>query len=335
MKVLCFVLGTMVLVWVGACTPAPTGPPGATGPAISLAAVVEPGAELQTAASIAFTEGPAADTQGDVYFSEIRGNRIIKWSSDGSWDEFRRPSDRANGLAFDAAGRLIACEGNGSDGGRRVSRTNMETGEMEVLAEKYQGKRLNSPNDVVIDREGRIYFSDPRYGNQAGRELETEDVYRIDPGGELVSVATRPDINKPNGLAISPDGRTLYVADTQSEPREARLMAFDIQEDGALDNGRSIYSFGGGRGIDGMAIDVDGNIYGAAGNNSNPPDNHAGIYVVSPAGELLGRIPIPEDAVTNCTFGGADLKTLYVTAGKNLYQIRTRNQGYVLYLSQN
>lgn len=294
--------------------------------------LIEPGAGLQSAVSIVFTEGPAADAAGNVFFSDIAGNRIVKWTPGADWEEFRKPSHRANGLAFDAQGRLLACEGDGGDGGRRVTRTDLSTGRIEVLAERYQGKRFNSPNDLVIDRRGRVYFSDPRYGDQKGRELDTEDVYRIDPDGSLKRVATRPDLYKPNGVAISPDGRTLYVADTRPEPeREARLMAFDIDEEGGLSNDRSVYSFGTGRGIDGMTVDVEGNIYGAAGRGSNPPENRAGVYVISPQGKLLGRIPIPEDSVTNCTFGGPDLKTLYVTAGKTLYRIRTRNKGYLLY----
>src|SRR5690606_32017689 len=124
--------------------------------------------------------------------------------------------------------------------------------------------------------------------------------------------------------------KTLYVADTQpGPPREARVAAFDVQEDGTLTNHRTHYSFGPGRGIDGMAIDVEGNIYGAAGSNSGAPENHAGIYVISPQGELIGRVPIPEDPITNCTFGGPDLKTLYVTSGTRVFSIRMKNQGFL------
>ena len=188
------------------------------------------------------------------------------------------------------------------------------------------------PPARVVDDGGRIYFTDPRYGSQDGRELETEDVYMIDSEGGLQRVATKPDITNPNGIGLSPDGTTLYVADTQpGPPRNARVVKFDVQEDGTLTNGREHYSFGEGRGIDGMAIDVEGNIYGAAGNNANLPENHAGIYVISPDGELLGRIAVPEDAVTNCTFGGKDLRTLYATAGKTLFQIRTRHAGSLAY----
>ena len=295
--------------------------------------LVEPAAKLQTAVSLVFTEGPAADAEGNVYFSEIRGNRILKWSPDGKLSVFREPSHRANGLVFDAQGRLLACEGAGmgDNGGRRVTRTDMKSGQVEVLAEKFEGKRLNSPNDIDVAPGGEIYFTDPRYGDQSSRELETEDVYRIEPDGRLTRVLTKPDIEKPNGILVSPDGKTLFVADTTAKPRQAAIKKFDIQPGGKLTNGRVHYSFGAGRGVDGMALDVEGNIYGAAGSNTGPPDNLAGIYLISAQGKLLGRIPIPEDSVTNCAFGGPDLRTLYVTAGKNLYSIRMQKRGHVVY----
>ena len=321
----------LILSW--ACQPVPEPvPPEPTGlPAPT--ALLAPGAQPETAASLVFTEGPAADAEGNVYFTEITGERILKYSSaDGSISEFRKPSGRANGLAFDGEGRLVACEGANTGGNRRVTRTDMTTGEVEVLATEYEGKRLNSPNDLVIAKNGRIYFTDPRYGGQEGRELETEDVYMIDTDGSLRQVATKPDIAKPNGIALSPDQETLYVADTQpGSPSEARVMAFDVAEDGSLSNPRSIYSFGPGRGIDGMAIDVEGNLYGAAGNNQGLPENPAGVYAITPEGDLAGLIAIPEDPITNCNFGGEDLKTLYITSGKTLYRVRTKNAGFLVY----
>ncbi len=291
--------------------------------------LLEPGAKLETAVSIVFTEGPAADAEGNVYFTEITGSRILKFTPGRGFSVFREPSGRANGLAFDAQGRLVACEGADLGGNRRMTRTDLATGKIEVLAERYQGKRLNSPNDLDIDPQGRIYFSDPRYGNQAGRELDSEDVYRIELDGKLTRVLTKPDVEKPNGLLVSADGKTLFVADTAAGP--ATIKKFDIRPDGSVANGRTHYSFGPGRGADGMAMDVEGNIYAAAGSNTGSPENLAGIYLISPAGKLLGRIPIPEDAVTNCTFGDADLRTLYITAGKNLYRIRTEKRGYLVY----
>jgi gluconolactonase len=322
----------VLVAW--SCAPAPPpepAPPPPAEPALPTA-LLEEGATPKSAASLVFTEGPAADAEGNVYFTEITNNRILKYSPDGAISEFRNPSGRANGLAFDSEGRLVACEGGNTGGNRRVTRTDMATGKVEVLASAYEGKALNSPNDLVIAQNGRIYFTDPRYGGQDGRLLETEDVYMIDTDGSLRRVATKPDIAKPNGIALSPDQKTLYVADTQpGPPTEARVMAFDVAEDGSLSNGRSIYSFGAGRGIDGMAIDVEGNLYGAAGNNANGPENPAGVYVITPSGELAGVIPIPEDPITNCNFGGPDLKTLYITSGKTLFQIRTKNAGFLAY----
>ena len=326
-------LAAGVVIALSSCGPADHDPAAEEQPSIAFpAALVAPGQELVLAASIVFTEGPAADAEGNVYFSEITGNRILKYSPGGAWTVFREPSRRANGLAFDAAGRLVACEGAREGGGRQVTRTDLETGKVEVLVDSYEGNRLNSPNDLVVAKNGRIYFTDSRYGGQEGRELETEDVYLIDTDGSVRRVATKPEITKPNGIGLSPDQKTLYVADTQpGPPREARVMKFDVREDGGLENPRVHYSFGSGRGIDGMAADVEGNIYGAAGNNNNPPENHAGVYVISPQGELVGRIPVPEDAVTNCTFGGPELKTLFVTAGKQLYAIRMKNSGLLTY----
>ncbi|MBI1353585.1 MAG: SMP-30/gluconolactonase/LRE family protein [Acidobacteria bacterium] len=317
---------------VGCASPPPPPAESPTAAVPLPSAVLEPGAAVESAVSIAFNEGPAAHADGSVYFSEVDGNRILKALPDGSWSVFRDPSGRANGLSFDPQGRLVACEGANTGGNRRVTRTDLKTGKVEVLAETFEGKLLNSPNDLDIALNGNIYFSDPRYVGNEARELASEDVYLIRSNGDLVRAATQPDIAKPNGIAISPDQKTLYVADTQpGPPREARVVAFDIADDGSLSNPRTHYSFGAGRGIDGMAVDVDGNLYGAAGSNTGPPENRAGVYVISPAGELLGRIPIPEDAVTNCAFGGPGLKTLYVTAGKQLFRIKTSVQGFVAY----
>jgi gluconolactonase len=292
--------------------------------------LLAPNAKLELAADVAFTEGPAADTEGNVYFTEIRGNRILRFTPGQAWTVFRHPSGRANGLVFDAQGRLLACEGADEGGGRRVSRMDLKTGAVETLADRYQGKRFNSPNDLTIDAKGRVYFTDPVARNQTGREIEAENVYLIDADGSVKLAATKPDVHKPNGIGISPDGKTLYVADLPpGTPERRRVVRFDIAADGSLSNARAHYQFPeGARGIDGMELDVEGNIYGAAGRNTDPPGKQAGIYIITPVGKLAGVLPIPEDTVTNCTFGGDDLRTLYVTAGHNLYQIRVKNKGF-------
>src|SRR5262249_11467794 len=178
--------------------------------------LLAPKAKAQVAALVCFFEGPAVDEQGNVFFSDITGNRILKMTSRGAVSVFREDSGRANGNAFDARGRLLSCEGFGlgPGGRRRVVRTDMTTGKITVLTERFQGQRYNSPNDLCVDGKGRIWFTDPRYGDRAGMEMDVEGVYRIDPDGKVARVLGQPDVQKPNGIAASPDDRTLYVLDT-------------------------------------------------------------------------------------------------------------------------
>jgi gluconolactonase len=268
-----------------------------------------------------FTEGPAYGPGGKVYFSDI-GDRIMTFDpATGKTVVFREPSGRANGLDFDAQGRLVACEGANRGGRRRVTRTEKD-GSVTVLADRWMGKRLNSPNDVSIDEKGRVYFSDPRYVGDEPREIATEDVYRVDPDGTVTRLVT--DCEKPNGVLVSPDQKTLYVAD--SNPKGAQqLVAYPLHADGSVGNKKVLYDFGKTRGIDGMCADARGNVYGAAGDGKS-----GGVYVFSPEGKKLAFIPVPETP-TNCTFGGKDRKTLYVTAGKSLYRVRCKIEGYALY----
>ena len=302
--------------------------------------LLEPDGKVQAAAVVCFLEGPAPDAEGNVYFSDIPGNRILKMDPQGNVSTFRADSGRTNGNTFDAQGRLISCEGTEQGPGRRrVVRTDMRTGKVEVLTEKYQGKRYNSPNDVVVDPQGRIWFTDPLYApDRSIMELDQEAVYRIDTDGKVTRVIGQPAIGRPNGLAITPDGKTLYLVDSDYIRADAnrKIWAFDIADDGSVRKQREVYSFGRGRGGDGMRLDMKGNLWVAAGIAAPRTPNESaeiptGVYVISPEGKLLGRIPISEDVITNVAFGGPDKKTLYVTAGKTLFKFRTAAAGYSLY----
>jgi gluconolactonase len=201
-------------------------------------ALLAPEASVSVDAAVCFLEGPAEDDRGNLFFSDIAGNRLLRRSSDGSLSTLREPSGRANGNTFDAEGRLVTCEGTeqGLDGGRRVVRTDMTTGAVEVLTDRFQGKRYNSPNDVVVDPLGRVWFTDPYYGpHREILEQEAEAVYRIDPDGSVTRVLSQPEIERPNGLAISPDARTLFVVDSHSRPGGNRkIWAFDVDDDGTV-----------------------------------------------------------------------------------------------------
>ncbi|MCS6852129.1 MAG: SMP-30/gluconolactonase/LRE family protein [Gemmataceae bacterium] len=302
--------------------------------------LVAPDTRATPAASVAFLEGPAVDAAGNVFFSDIQGNRILKMNPRGEVSVFRADSGRTNGNTFDAQGRLVSCEGGeqGSGGRRRIVRTDLKTGQVEVLTERYQGKRYNSPNDVCVDVHGRIWFTDPRYSpDRSDLELDVEGVYRIDPNGSVTRVLGQPAIERPNGIAITPDAKRLYVIDSHPRVGGARkIWAFEVKEDGSLGGQRLVYDFGKGRGGDGMRLDMQGNLWVAAGiltprGPGETTDILPGIYVISPEGQLLGRIPVLEDLITNLAFGGPERKTLYVTAGKTLYRIPTQVSGYALY----
>jgi len=287
--------------------------------------LVPSGAVVEKVASgFRFTEGPVMDHNGNILFTDIPNNRIMVYNpASGRVGVFREPSGRANGLEFDAQGRLLACEGDSTDGGRRVSRTEKD-GRVVALADSYNGKRLNSPNDLHLDSRGNIYFTDPRYGDRKGVEQDKEAVYRIDPSGKITRVLD--DVQRPNGILISGDNKTLYLADNNNEEGGNKtLNAYDILSDGRVANKRILHDFAPGRGIDGMAIDAEGNIYATAGSG-----DQAGVYVFSPQGKQLTFIKTPEDP-TNCAFGGPDRSTLYITAGQSLYRIRLNARGRLIY----
>ena len=282
--------------------------------------------EVEIATSVAFTEGPAVDSEGNVYFTDIINQRIMKLSKDGSLSIYREKSNVANGLLIDPQGRLIACEGAEFErpgvklkGKPQVTRTDLKTGKTEILADNYQGKPLQGPNDVTIDSKGRLFFTD----------LAGAAVYRIDAPGKLIRILAAPEIQRPNGIQISPDDKTLYLIEANQAEGGARMIrAYDLQPDGTVRNMRVHYNFYPGRSADGMSIDTQGNLYASAGMNqlrgsSETLATKTGVYVISPQGKLLKFIPIPEDFITNNAFGGPDMKTLYITAGKTLYKIRT------------
>ena len=285
---------------------------------------------LETATTVAFTEGPTVDRDGNVYFTDIINQRIMKLDAKGMLSVYREKSNVANGLLIDPQGRLVACEGAEFErpgvkvtGTPRVTRTDLKSGKIEVLAERYEGKPFVGPNDVTIDGSGRLYFTD----------LPGGAVYRIDTSGKVTRILATPDIQRPNGIQISPDDRTLYLVEANGAQGGARMIrAYDLQPDGTVRNMRVHYNFSPGRSADGMSIDSQGNLYASAGMNqlrgtSETLDNKTGVYVISPQGKLITFIPIPEDYITNNAFGGPDMKTLYVTAGKTLFKIRTEVAG--------
>jgi gluconolactonase len=286
--------------------------------------------EIEIAASVAFTEGPAVDREGNVYFTEIMSQRIMRLSAEGMLTTYRENSNAANGLLIDAQGRLIACEGGEFrrseatvKGKPRVTRTDIATGKVEVLAENSEGVSLQGPNDVTIDGKGRLYFTD-----MAGAA-----VYRIDAPGKVVRILAAPHIQKPNGIQVSPDDKTLYLVEANGAQGGARMIrAYNLQPDGTVRNMRVHYNFYPGRSADGMSIDTEGNLYASAGlhrrrGTSETLDTPCGVHVISPQGKRIKFIPIPEDTITNNAFGGPDMKTLYVTAGKTLFKVRTEVAG--------
>ena len=299
-------------------------------PALTCIALLIPSLAASQAAEIAttvaFTEGPVVDRDGNVYFTELVFQRIMKLTPKGVLTVFRERSNNANGMLIDPEGRLIACEGAESQRmgvlqtfKAQVTRTDLKTGKIEVLADNYEGKPFVGPNDVTIDSKGRLYFTD----------LTGGAVYRLDAPGKIVRILSTPEIQRPNGIQISPDDSTLYLIEANGAQGGARMIrAYDLRPDGTVTNMRVHYNFSPGRSADGMSIDSQGNLYASAGmgqlrGTSETLDTKTGIYVISPKGALMKFIPIPEDYITNNAFGGPDMKTLYVTAGKTLYKLRT------------
>jgi gluconolactonase len=261
---------------------------------------------------------------------------IMRRDRDGKMSVFRKDAG-SNGLLFDRQGRLVICE----SAQRRVTRLEAD-GMVKVLADRIEGKRFNTPNDLTIDSKGRIYFSDPRYGDRGDMELvdaegrKIEGVYRIDPDGRVTRIITR-EVERPNGLVITPDDKFLFVADNNNNTvgGARKVWRFDLKLDGTVDfaSQKLIHDWKTTRGPDGMKLDSQGRLFVAAGiNQPNLPfetaeSPTAGIYVVTLDGGLLEFVPISRDETTNCAFGGDDLKTLFVTAGGSLWSVRVAVAG--------
>lgn len=278
---------------------------------------VAPDAKVEKlAGDFQFVEGPVwLPRESALIFSDIPKDELKRWTRTGGVTVFRAPSRNANGNSLDAAGRLLTCEHSG----RRVVRLEPD-GTLAVLAEAFEGKRLNSPNDIVERRDGTLWFTDPDYGlktdpatkAKVGKEQPGNFVYRLDPKSGRVTAVAR-DFSHPNGLAFSPDEAKLYIADSGA-PRHIRV--FSVASDGTLRDGRVFCTIDKG-GPDGIRVDREGRVWSSTGD---------GVQVFSPTGELLGRILTPEAAANLC-FGGEDGRTLFITARKSLYAIRVLTTG--------
>jgi gluconolactonase len=269
-----------------------------------------------------WAEGPV--WMGDLrslIWSDVPGDRMYRWDeSSGETSVFRGPSGNANGNTRDRQGRLLTCE----HGNRRVSRTDYD-GRVVSLADRFEGKRLNSPNDIVCKSDGSIWFTDPSFGilsyyegEKAEPELPTH-VYRLDTSGKLTVVAE--GINMPNGLAFSPDESTLYIVESRSVPRA--ILAYDVSADGKLSNRRKVIDAGPKGTPDGFRVDVDGNLWCGWGMGEAGLD---GVHIFNPSGKLIGRIDLPERCANLC-FGGVHRNRLFMAASTSVYSLYVNTQG--------
>ena len=282
--------------------------------------VLDTSSEIEVVGSgFEFTEGPVWDHNNDsLIFSDMPGNKMRKWTQSDGVEPYRNPSNMANGNAYDNLGRLVSCEHATS----RVTRTEKD-GEIKVLASHFEGKELNSPNDIIVSTKGVVYFTDPTFGRMEYYgvlrecELEVRGVYMIDNEGELTLLAD--DFDQPNGLCFSDDESKLFVNDSMKN----HIRVFDINADGALTGGAvwsTLESDGDGV-ADGMKIDMENNLYCCG---------PGGIHILDSRAISLGVIKIPEPAA-NFTWGEADMKSLFVTASSSLFKLRVKIPGRLAY----
>jgi gluconolactonase len=285
----------------------------------------------QLATGFYWAEGPVWFGDGRyLLFSDIPNNRILRWDdASGALCEFRKPSNNANGHARDRQGRLLSCEHLT----RRVTRTEYD-GTVTVLADRYEGKRLNSPNDIACRSDGTVWFTDPAFGingwweGEPGKAEQAHGVYCLDPAtGKLA----RPvdDLQGPNGLAFSPDEKVLYVVESQAAPSR-KIWAYDVA--GAALAGKRLFVDAGGPGaFDGIAVDTQGNVWCGFGGSSAPgsnPERDDGVRCYSKEGELLGHIHLPERCANVC-FGGAKNNRLFMASSHSLYALHVNARGAV------
>jgi gluconolactonase len=283
----------------------------------SLADLLAPGAAVERLGTgFMFTEGPVWNqAEAHLLFSDMPGDVRRRWSERGGIEEVARPSNKGNGMVYDAEARLLVCEHATSMLARFAT-----DGTREVLASHFRGLELNSPNDVCVRSDGTIYFSDPPYGRTAAygvereQELDFQGVYTLQPGGDLALAVAEDEFEGPNGLCFSPDESLLYINDS---PR-GQIKVFDVGADGSLSGGRLFFEVPAdepGEGIfDGMKCDALGNVW---------VTGPRGVWVISPGGEHLGVVEVPE-VVGNLAWGGADWRTLFMPSSTSLYRIATR-----------
>lgn len=271
--------------------------------------VIARGAGLQKlAGGFDFTEGPTCDANGDVFFTDQPNDRILKWSAEGGLSTFLQPAGRANGMCFDPSGHLIACADE-----KNELWSIAPDGGVRVLVNEYAGKRLNGPNEVSVQPDGGLYFTDPFY-KRAWWTHDTmpqdgQHVYFLSADRRRLTRVTH-DLVKPNGVVGTPDGRTLYVADIGAH----KTYRYDIAPDGSL-SGKALAA---NLGSDGMTLDTDGHLYLTG----------EGVIVFDPTGREIERIPVPgEQWTANVSFGGHDRRMLFITASRGLYAVRTRVSG--------